>query len=265
MAGVDGGVAWFDPRTGRKDGSVVLDGRLCGAPDAGFGSLWYPACNPCAIHRVDATTGERLATIPLDLPPGGEFAIGAGAGGVWAVLGPVGVAGRLARIDPTTDRVDQVIEIPPGAASVRVAQGSLWVAFFEACVVRRVAPAIATVLDTFETGAGPRFLVGADDGVWVVNQGAGSVTHLDASRGIVDTVAVDAGPMHGGDVCLGAGSVWVRGTSELVTRIDAATHRVTGRYGAPTQGSASVTVAGDQVWATAGAEGWLIRFPIPAA
>jgi hypothetical protein len=56
----------------------------------------------------------------------------------------------------------------------------------------------------------------------------------------------------------------VRGTTELVARIDPERHEVVARLGEPTVGSASVAVLDGEVWASAGAEGWLIRIPVDA-
>ncbi len=84
---------------------------------------------------------EVIARIPLELPGEGEFTIGAGEGGVWAVLEPVGGVGRLARIDPASDRVAEVLEVPLGAWSVRAAHGWLWVACPDEDRVLRIDPA----------------------------------------------------------------------------------------------------------------------------
>lgn len=264
VAGVSPGVAVFRPGTGERVGSVAIDGELCGAPDAGFGSVWFPTCSPAAIHRVSMATHEVTARIPLELPAEGEFAIGAGEGGVWAVLEPSGGSGRLARIDPASDRVAELLEVPLGAWSIRAAHGWLWVACPAEGRVLRIDPADGAVTAEVVTGRGPRFLVASADGVWVLNQTSGSVTHVDASGRVVATIDVDGGPMKGGDLAIGLGSVWVRGTTELVARIDPERHEVVARLGERTVGSASVAALDGEVWASAGAEGWLIRIPVDA-
>ncbi len=58
------------------------------------------------------------------------------------------------------------------------------------------------------------------------------------------------------------GSVWVRGTMELVAQIDPTTNRVVARFGEPSAGSASVVAVDGQLWISAGAEGALYRMPL---
>ena len=261
VAGVEPGVAVFRAGTGARVGSVAIEGELCGAPDTGFGSVWFPACSPSAIHRVSVATGKVTARIPLALPAEGEFTIGAGEGGVWAVLEPSGGSGRLARIDPASDRVVEVFEVPLGAWSVRAAHGWLWIACPSEDRVIRVDPADGAVTADIPTGRGPRFLVAGEDGVWVLNQTSGSVTHIDASGRVAASVEVDGGPMKGGDLAVGLGSVWVRGTTELVARIDPVRHEVVERIGEPTIGSASVAAVDGEVWASAGRGGVAVQDP----
>jgi hypothetical protein len=263
VAGVEPGVAVFRVGTGERVGSVAIEGELCGAPDEAFGSVWFPTCSPSAIARVSIATHEVTARIPLELPPEGEFTIGAGEGGVWAVLEPAGGVGRLARIDPASDRAAEEFEVPLGAWSVRAAHGALWVACPAEDRVVRIDPADGSITADIRTGGGPRFLETSDEGVWVLNQTSGSITHVDPrSRRVVATVDLYDGPMKGGDIAIGLGSVWVRGTGELVTRIDPEWHEVVTRIGQPTMGSASVAAIGGEVWASAGAEGWLFRIPV---
>ncbi|MEX0984666.1 MAG: hypothetical protein WD096_06405 [Actinomycetota bacterium] len=259
VAGIAGGVAVFEPRTGRKAGSISLEGDLCGAPDSGFGSVWFPSCGPAGIHRVSVASRRLEATIPLALLPGGEFAIGTGVGGVWAIVEGRGGVRSLARIDPTTNRVEDVFRVPASAVSVRAGHGSLWVAAPSGDRVFRIDPMTGAIEAASETGRGPRFLVLDDDGVWVLNQGSGSVTHISPAADDIASVPVDDVEMHGGDIASGAGSIWVRGTTELVAEVDPMTHAVVARYGAPSVGSASVAVVDGQLWISSGAEGVLHR------
>jgi streptogramin lyase len=263
VAGVSPGVAVFRPGTGERVGSVAIEGELCGAPDVAFGSVWFPTCGPSSVVRVSVASQEVTARIPLELPPEGEFTIGAGEGGVWAVLEPAGGSGRLARIDPASDRVAEVLEVAPGAWSVRAGHGWLWVACPTEDRVLRIDPADGRVTAEVATGGRPRFLVASASGVWVLNQSSGTLTHLDPGSGrAVATVEVDGGPMKGADVAIGLGSIWVRGTTELIDRIDPVRHELVARIGEPTIGSASVAAVGGEVWASAGAEGWLFRIPV---
>jgi virginiamycin B lyase len=260
VTGVADGLAVYEPVSGRRLGTIPIEGNLCGAPDAGFGSVWFPTCGPSAIHRVSAAGQEPIATIPIDLPAAGEFTIGAGEGGVWAMVEHPGEPSALARVSPQTHRVEAVFEVPDGGVSVRAGQGSVWIVYPSADRVLRIDPATGAVTSTFPTGPGPRFLVVGELGVWVLNQTAGSVTHIDpVTDRVVATVTVDDGPIRGGDIAMGDGSIWVRGGDELVAQIDPVRHTVVARFGAPSVGSASVAAVQGQLWISAGAEKMLYR------
>jgi YVTN family beta-propeller protein len=87
---------------------------------------------------------------------------------------------------------------------------------------------------SIEVGSGPRFLTVGEGGVWVMNQSAGSVSRIDpASNSVVATIEVDGEAIFGGDVTVGEGFVWLRGSHELVAPIDPATNRVIARIGSP--------------------------------
>ena len=263
VTGVDRGVAVYEPRSGRRLATIPIEGDLCGAPDEGFGSVWFPTCGRRAIHRVSTATQRLVASIPIELPPAGEFTIGVGEGGVWAIVESQSGSSGLARISPDEHRLDDVFEIPEGGVSVRAGQGSIWIAYPAEDQVLRVDPKTGAVASVFATGRGPRFLAVGKEGVWVLNQTSGSVTHIDpVSDEVVTTIAVDDGPIAGGDLAIGDGSIWVRGTKELVAEIDPRSDTVVARYGAPSIGSASVAMVEGQLWISAGAEGMLYRVDV---
>ena len=154
-------------------------------------------------------------------------------------------------------------EIPVGGVSVRAGHGSLWVAYPAEDRVLRVDPTTGAIDSAFTTGSGPRFLVVGEEGVWVLNQASGSVTHIDpGSDEVAATIEVDACHMKGGDIAIGDGSIWVRGTRELVAEIDPMSDTVVARYGTPSVGSASVAALEGQLWISAGAEGMLYRISV---
>jgi virginiamycin B lyase len=263
VTGVDRGVAVYEPRSGRRLATIPIEGDLCGAPDAGFGSVWFPTCGRPAIHRVSTASRRLITSIPIELPPAGEFSIGVGEGGVWAIVESEDGQSRLGRVGPDGHRLEEVFEIPEGGVSVRADRGSIWITYPAADRVLRVDPTTGAVASVFATGRGPRFLAVGEEGVWVLNQTSGSVTHIDpALDEVVTTIAVDDGPMDGGDIAIGDGSIWVRGTKELVAEIDPVTHTVVARYGSPSVGSASAAAVGGQLWISAGAEGMLYRIDV---
>ena len=75
------------------------------------------------------------------------------------------------------------------------------------------------------------------------------MTRIDADTGATTQIDADV-PGEGGDLTAGGGSVWARGTAQLLTRIDVASNRVVKRYGPPS-GSGAVIVGNGAVWVSA--------------
>ena len=204
------------------------------------------------------------ATIPVGVPAMGEYTIGAGEGGVWTISDAAGCVGcRLARIDPDVELVNDRFPVPAGGASVRAGLGAVWIAYPDEGRLLRVNPANGRIVARIPVGDGPRFMDVGAGAVWVMNQGDGSVSRVDpGSNRVVATIPVDLA-IEGGDLTVGAGSVWVRATEELVARIDPATNRVVARIGEPA-GSGSASAGDGQLWASAHDAFAVYRIPIEA-
>jgi streptogramin lyase len=128
----------------------------------------------------------------------------------------VGVDGDTAYVlvDPASprilvvegDRVAHEIPAPEGATAVRAGSGSLWIPTIDNTVERYTLR--TKKLTTLAVGPQPRFLDVGFDAVWVMNQGDGSVTRIDARTGTADAIPVTGQPIGGGDLTVGAGAVW---------------------------------------------------------
>ncbi|HEV8699162.1 MAG TPA: hypothetical protein VGQ89_15820 [Candidatus Limnocylindrales bacterium] len=257
---VVGGVRKVDGATGKVDGLVPIDDVVCLAMDVGFGSVWAGGCQNHRLIRIEPKTG-LLFTPPIDLPIRAiqaESSIAAGEGGIWLVS----VDHELVRVDSVTNRADpDPWSLPEGAAAARAGIGSIWVTVSPSDTLLRISPADPRTAQAIKVGDGPRFLAISDDAVWVMNQGAGSVSRVDRSGAVVATITVSDVPIGGGDIAVGGGSVWVRTEQDLLVRIDPATNSVTDRYGPPS-GSGSVAADDDAVWVTAHDTASLWRLPL---
>jgi streptogramin lyase len=162
----------------------ALTVRVGGTPvdvAVGEGSVWVATVTDSSgrgeVVRIDLTEGRVVARISL--PEVGALAVGEGS--VW-------VANlrheTVTRIDPATDVVAEVIDMPP--LPYEVAEGD------RAFLPERIA-----------TGFGR---------VWV-STARGSVTSIDPATGEVVEVASDPQVILGG-VAAGAGSVWAWNTFE---------------------------------------------------
>jgi virginiamycin B lyase len=232
----------------------------------GAGAVWTATCAVPGVAKIDTKLNRvaRHVALPVSTDYFGEGSIGVGAGAVWLVTdGPDCTTCRVSRVDPGTMQVTAEIPVRIGAAGVRVGAGSVWVSNPVADVVQRIDPDANRVVRTIKTGRGPRFFDVGRGAVWTLDQVDGTVTRIDAGTG--RTVRIRARvPGEGGDLTVGGGSVWARGSDRLLTRIDAKRRKVVARYGPPS-GSGAVIVGGGAVWISAHDVNAVWRLPLDDA
>jgi DNA-binding beta-propeller fold protein YncE len=120
-----------------------------------------------------------------------------------------------------------------------------------------IDPASRTVVDRVRVGAMPTAVVAGPGGVWVLNRGDGTLTHIDArTRRVARTVEPDT---TANDIALGAGGLWLAGRprdalshplefAEL-ERLDPGTGDVDRRLATST-GATSLVAAGEALWSS---------------
>ena len=102
-----------------------------------------------------------------------------GAGTLWASQR---AANRVARIDPTTEKVVQTIPVGNGPSGLAFGSGAAWVANGLDGTVSRIDPGTNSVAAAIPTGNGPRAVAVGADGVWVSNQFEGTLARIDPGR-----------------------------------------------------------------------------------
>jgi YVTN family beta-propeller protein len=215
-----------------------------------FESLWVADCQDAGLTQIDTGSGQIKTVILTGLADSnGELSIAAGADSIWLLTDAKGV---LSRIRPDTGKVSATVNVKPGSFAAAFGFGAVWVTNTDEVKgsVQRINPATESVEATIPVGPTPRFLAVGEAGVWTLNQGDGTVSRIDPrTNQVVATIPVGV-PESGGDIATGAGRVWVRTTTVLLSAIDPATNTVVERFGPPA-GSGGVRVAGDTVWVTA--------------
>jgi YVTN family beta-propeller protein len=253
---LDGDGAWVTNK-GRVERLTATDitpvatvplSEPCGAMATDFGSLWVADCKERAVVRIGLASHKVEAKIPTGLAdPTGELSIATGAGSVWILSDP---SGKLARIDPATDKVIATIPVAAGSFAAAFGFGSVWITTTSPGSVQRIDPATNAVVATIPVGPVPRFLAAGEGGVWTLNQGDGSVSRIDPATNTV-SATIEAGVSGGGgDIASGGGKVWVRGRKTLLLVIDPRDNRILRRYG-PQAGSGAVRADSTHVWVTA--------------
>lgn len=247
-SGVGAGVGRFDGTTGALLDSIAIPGESCEALDAGFGAAWTATCDAPGLARIDAVSG---AVTTVDLGgriPEPEASIGVGEGAVWIIIG--GSPRKLLRVDPATMSVTATYEIPGLPTAVRAGLGALWASDPNASVVHRVDPASGAVVATIKVGRQPQFIAVGEGALWTMDQASGTVSRVDpATNSVVATIQLGE-TVQGGDIDVGGGYVWLRGSRTLLFQIDPATNEIVARYG-PNSGSGSVAADDHAVWITA--------------
>ena len=254
----------IDPATGDET-PVSVPQVPCESPDVGYGALWTATCNPSGLARIDAASHKLTSFVPLPIWRflGGEGAIGVGSGGVWVVIdGPGCKNCLLARVDPKTMKVVARIRVSERSSSVRVGYGAVWVVSPAKGTVQKVSPSLNKVVATATIGRRPRFFDVGEGAVWTLNQGDGTVSRIDPLTGKLRATIQANMPGGGGDMAVGGGFVWPRGSDTLLTRIDPRTNNVVQIYGPPS-GSGSVVVGPGGVWISAHDVTTVWRLPLP--
>ena len=247
-SGVGTGIGRFDGMTGGLVGSIEIPGRSCEALDAGFGAAWTATCDAPGLVRIDPATGTATGIDIGGRIPEPEASIGAGEGGVWLIVG--GTPRRLVKVDPAANAVAGSWEIPGTPSAVRAGLGAVWISDPSANVIHRVDPASGAIVATIKVGRQPQFIAVGEGALWTMDQAYGTVSRVDPATNTV-TATIELGEtVQGGDIAVGGGYVWLRGSRTLLFQIDPATNEIVARYG-PNSGSGSVAADDAAVWITA--------------
>jgi YVTN family beta-propeller protein len=245
----------IDPLANKIVAKISVAGEPCSGLALGFGSLWVPLCTtPPSLVRVDMDKKIISATLPFG-PAASEGSIAVGEDSVWLVTD---LNGTLARIDPATNRLKQLIKVQPGSQNMRVYKGKVWITSVPDNSVTPVDASTGKVEAKIGVGPNPRFLSVGGGSVWTLNQGDGTVTRIDAKTRRV-TGTIQAGlPGKGGDVCFGDGALWTTIFTIPLGRIEAATNRVSRQWTGP--GGDSLGCGDRSLWLTDYERGLLQRF-----
>jgi virginiamycin B lyase len=249
-------VVRLDAKTNKPDVVITVE-KPCSGLAVAFDSLWIPSCGAHTLLRADAHTGAIQATVAAS-PADSEGGIAAGAGSIWLVTSGTS---ELDRIDAATNAVVAKIQLPKGTFNPIFAGDSVWVACNECAGLVRVDPKTNKVAGITKIGPKPRFLTVGEGSVWVLNQGDGTVSRVDAATGKL-LATIPAGiPGLGGEISYGGGSVWATVFGFPITRIDPATNKVVQQFVG--KGGDSIRFAHGSIWLTflAGAKVWRLTAP----
>jgi virginiamycin B lyase len=235
VSGVAPGAVRYDD-AGRISARARVPGAVVQALAASADEVLVPSLDPNLLLRIDAVTGAVRDRVRLPGSPLAEGAVGVEGDRAYVLVDPLEPTIVVVQGGRIVDRVPG----PEGAVAVRAGYGSLWVPTSGHTVERYTLR--SGDWTSIPVGPSPRFLDVGFDAVWVMNQGDGSVSRIDARTGATEQIAITGRVIGGGDLTVGGGAVWLR-TDEAVARIDPGTRSVTHLVDLP-PGSASAAATG---------------------
>ena len=256
-----GTVVRVDAKDNSLGAAIAVGTQPCASLVVAFASVWVPLCGDGSIARADVKTMKVDTTLKIAVADG-DGRIATGVGSVWAITNRKGV---LSRIDPDTNKSVAEIYVAGGATAVVFGEEALWITSDPSTTLRagsstpepkglltRVNPHNNEIVEVIEVGPKPGRLAVGEGGVWVLNRGNGTVTRVDpATNKVVATIPVGA-DVAGGEVAVGAGSVWISAPGVPLIRIDPRTNRAVQRFTG--DGGGAVLVAHGSIWVAAGAQ-----------
>lgn len=228
----------------------VAMSKPCGAMAILSGSLWVADCKENALVRIDTRTARKIATIPTGIANReGELNVVAGAGSIWVASDDE--AGKVSRIDPSTNQVTATIAVDPGTWYLAFGYGSVWAVSARGQSVQRIDPQTNAVVKRTALGKQPGFLAAGEGAVWVQEQGEGTVARIDPATGEVSARVKVAETLKWGDIDTGGGKVWLRTTEDQTfVVIDPKSLTVTARVGKAV-GSGALRYTRSGLWTSA--------------
>jgi len=123
----------IDPETGEIDQEIAT-GNGPRFLAVGEGAVWVMTAGDGGVTHIDPASGAVVASIEVDTSfiSGGDIAVGEGS--VWLR----DTDQMVARIDPSTDRVVELLGPPRGSGSVAAGNGNLWVSAHDTLTIYRV-------------------------------------------------------------------------------------------------------------------------------
>jgi streptogramin lyase len=249
-------VTAIDPRNNQVT-RVALPGDPCAGLAADEKNLWVPLCGKAPkLARVDLE--KRIVTGVFNVGPGAaEGGIAAGAGSVWLV---VDTKGSMARIDPATGSIVDIVHLPPGSYNPLFSEGRIWVTRASGAEVTIVDAKTGRISGHVRVGRHPRFLTAGAGGIWTLNQAKGSLSRIDVGgRQPVTTLPLHL-PGSGGDITYADGEVWITMMKTPLTVVDTSRTRILCQWKG--EGGDAIGVGHGSIWLTNLNSGTVMRIAL---
>jgi streptogramin lyase len=225
--------------------------------EASGGDLWVSDHIAGTVSRFDPSDGRLLDEVRV-----GEFpttVVDAGS----ALYAVAGANPTLHRIDHRTNRAEPVIRFGDELEGLAFTPGSIWLTAYGDDRLQRFDGRTGEPRGSIDLDRSAWIMATAGNGrLWVTNRDEGTVTAVDPDGGIVATVDLPEGASPFGIESLGD-HVWVTDADQgLLYELDPSTATVVAVHELPSPAFA-MTIAGGDLWITAGDTGSLVRLEAP--
>jgi streptogramin lyase len=232
---------------------------------AGAGAIWLTSFPGDSLTRIDPATNTATGTVSLAPTGLGPVGIIVYDGSVWVANHQGNPTGSVAKIDPATMNVVDVIPIGDlsfaGPNWLAAGAGSIWTDVPNINAVVRIDPTTNTVVATIPGKGVCGALAASDTAVWVAGGGGPGclpgITRIDPNSNTV-TGTLNAGGQTD-SLALDNKTLWY-GTSisNFLGRIDTDSRTIVGQLKLP--GAAfGLTAAYGYIWATDRNDGLLLK------
>jgi streptogramin lyase len=184
---------------------------------ASGGSMWAGGLAIGDVLRIDPASAKVVSRVNIGSR---VFNLASAPGAVWAVAN---ITGTAARIDVRSGKVTATVRVGNGPYDIEWGFGSAWASNSEDGTVSRITG--KKVVKTIKVGVEPNGLSAIGRFLWVTDHTAGKLLRLDPrTNRVTGSVALP-----GADWVTGLrGSLYVSQETNVVTRVDARTLKVSG-------------------------------------
>ncbi|HEU4415337.1 MAG TPA: hypothetical protein VFT65_11190 [Candidatus Angelobacter sp.] len=221
----------INPASNTVQARIPVDKEPCYGIGIGVDHVWVMNCQSKTLTRINPKTNTVDLRVPVKIDSSGEGSIAVDENYVWYASDDDGHSGMLTQADVKTGRVVKHVQVGKDSGVVKLGFGSVWVISSGDGNVYRVDPTRAKVTKMIVVKEGPRFATVAAGSLWVISQSDGSVTRIDPkTNNVLANIPVHI-PGKGGEICYGAGILWVTMDGNPVTLIDPVHNKVIVQYG----------------------------------
>lgn len=230
------------PKTGKAEETLTGLKEPCGGATQAFGGVWTASCSDGKLTRYDPKAKKISAAVEApvaDLPR----ALAGTADSLWIISD---ARTTLSRVDPEAQRIVAEVRLPAGCNSVLPAENALWITCPSADKLLKINTHTSLVEQRIEVAGEPVATTFGEGSIWVLTKKEGKVVRIDPKTNKPSATVDLMTPGMDGTLAFGEGAVWVSMAGFPVTRIDPGSDKVAQQFTG--EGGGDIFVGAGSVW-----------------